>query len=140
VRFTKKFSRLVDQDLKNKVPLTEADRAILDADLDGWIAVLKDFKAEVEVQFVYFKKEQAIKELAYAEGDITKTEMMKWMVEFMGRRLNAARLLKSIEAKLVSVKYERQRHTQRDLQRDTNDDQRGVVASTVEVSSLELST
>lgn len=134
MRFTNKFSRLVNKDLKNKSPLTEDEVMILNSDLDGWLEVLKDFKGEVEVQFTYLKKVRAEQELKLMSYEIEQIEFDSWLVEFHERRLNAARLLKSIEAKLVDVKYERKRKAAQHIPDQANADQGANLVSNAEVS------
>lgn len=129
MRFTKEFSRLVDKDLKDRESLTDAEVQILHADLDGWIDVLKDFKGEIEIQFTHFKKLETEKHLAYIDEEITEHQYLRWKVAQLNNRTRATRFLKSIESKLVYVKYERERQTVKHLS-DHSDSERGRDLST----------
>ena len=126
MRFTKEFSRLVDKDLKNRDPLTDAEVSVLHADLDGWIAVLEDFRGEIEIQFTYFEYIEAKKRLDIRKVDVdfTPWDFDNWYVDHLKAVMNATRLRKSIESKLVYVRYERQRQANQHLS-DDSDAERG---------------
>lgn len=125
---TSEFAQLVDDDLKRK-PLSDGDRAILEADPTQWLDVLLDFKGEVEIQFVNMRVQALQKRLELVKGEISEETFLEWQIAHETRHLNRSRLLKSIETKMKKIKNECRQSAEERLRYQTDAEPREGLAT-----------